>query len=307
MTEAIATGLLSTTVALAVPLILASAGELIVEKSGIINVGIEGMMLTGAFTGYVAAAATHSAMIGLGAAILSGVLMAALFGLMTLKFFANQVVIGTALNILALGLTGVVYRGVQASIPEFDPKFAFLPHSLPGLSRLPILGPSIFSQNGIAYFAFLIPIGCWWFLTKTRSGLALRAAGEYPEAADVSGFGIAKMRLLALLFGGGMAGLAGAYLSIAYTTGFAQGMSGGKGFIALAVVIVGRWSPAGMLLGSLLFGAASAAQFGFQASDTKIPYQLFLALPYLLTLLALVFGAGRTRAPAALGLPFKRG
>jgi simple sugar transport system permease protein len=300
------TGLAVTTVALATPLMLAALGEVVVEKAGTINVGIEGMMLTGAFVAYVAAAEWHSAMLGLLAAVGSGVALALLFGLVTLVFEADQVVVGTAVNIFALGLTGVLYRGLQADLPPLDPGASFAPISIPVLCHIPVLGQALFCQNALGYIAFVLPPICAWYLSRTRPGLALRAAGEHPAAADSAGFSVNRLRLLALMFGSALASVAGAYLSIAYTTGFAQGMSGGKGFIALAVVIVGRWSPMGIVAGALLFGAASSAQFGFQASNAHIPYQLLLALPYVLTLAALIWRSGRVSAPASLGAPFKR-
>jgi simple sugar transport system permease protein len=305
MNEAMLTGLAVTTVALAVPLILAALGEVIVEKAGIINVGIEGMMLTGAFTAFVVASESHNAFLGLAAAIGAGAALAAIFACVSLVFAADQVVVGTAINILALGLTGVIYRALQSSLPGLDAHSSFSVVALPVLSRIPIVGQAFFDQTVIGYFAFLLAPVCAFYLGATRAGLALRAIGEYPDAASVSGYRVNRVRFVSLLLGGALAAVAGAYLSIAYTSGFAQGMSGGKGFIALAVVIVGRWSPLGVLLGALLFGAASAAQFGFQAASSRIPYQIFLALPYVLTLGALMLRTGRVSAPAALGQQYR--
>lgn len=298
--------LAATTIALAVPLLLAALGEIIAEKAGVINVGIEGMMLSGALAGYALAVATHSALAGALGAVAAGILLALIFALLALVFQADQVVVGTAINILALGLTGVFYHALLSALPPSPAPVAFGPIALPLLSRIPIIGRAVFAQNALGYFAFLmIPI-CWFFLNKTRPGLALRAAGEQPAAALSAGFSVPLIRALALVFGGAMAGIAGAYLSIAYTFGFAQQMSNGRGFIALAVVIVGRWSPIGALWAALLFGFASALQFLFQASGTRVPYQVFLALPYVLTLAALVVRAGRVAAPAMLGVPFRR-
>jgi simple sugar transport system permease protein len=299
-------GLLATTLALAVPLLLAALGEIVVEKAGIINVGIEGIMLTGALAAYAVAAASHSPWLGALASAGAGIVLALLFALLSLFFDADQVVVGTAINILAIGLTGVFYHALLGGLPQQPRPAAFTPVTLLPLTHLPIIGRALFDQNALAYFAFLMVPVVWVFLNKTRPGLALRAAGEHPAAADSAGFSVRRTRGLALIFGGAMAGLAGAYLSIAYTFGFAQQMSGGKGFIALAVVIVGRWSPVGALLAALLFGLASALQFFFQAINTPIPYQFFLALPYVLTLVALVVRVGRVAAPARLGEPYKR-
>jgi len=299
-------GLMATTLALAVPLLLAALGEIVVEKAGTINVGIEGMMLAGALAAFFVAVATHSPLLGALASAGAGIALALLFGLLSLVFEADQVVVGTAINILALGITGVFYHALQTAIPEQPQPASFGPVAIPILSRLPLVGHALFAQNALAYCSFLMIPVVWAFLNKTRLGLATRAAGEHPAAADAAGFSVRRIRALALVFGGAMAGLAGAYLSIAYTFGFAQQMSGGKGFIALAVVIVGRWSPAGALLAALLFGFASALQFLFQAINTPIPYQAFLALPYILTLAALVVRAGQVAAPARLGEPYRR-
>ena len=306
MSHAAIAGLFITTLALAVPLLLAALGEIVVEKSGLINVGIEGMMLTGALAAFAVTVGTHSPWLGALASAGSGIMLALLFALLSLAFEADQVVVGTAINILALGLTGVFYHALLNVMPAVPETAAFVPISIPILAHLPIVGRALFAQNALAYLAFLMVPVVWAFLNRTRPGLALRAVGEHPVAADAAGFSVLRIRALALVFGGAMAGLAGAYLSIAYTFGFAQQMSGGKGFIALAVVIVGRWSPVGALLAALLFGFASALQFFFQAVNTPIPYQFFLALPYVLTLAALVVRAGRVAAPARLGEPYQR-
>ena len=298
--------LLSTTIALAVPLLLAALGEIVVEKSGVINVGIEGMMLSGALAGFGAAVGFHSSWAGALAAMGAGVLLALVFALLALTLRADQVVVGTAINILALGLTGVFYHALLSAVSIDSAPYAFHSLPIPILSGIPAIGRALFAQNAIGYISFaIIPI-LWFFLNRTRPGLALRAAGEHPAAADSAGFPVLRIRALSLVFGGAMAGLAGAYLSIAYTFGFAQQMSNGRGFIALAVVIVGRWSPVGTLFAALLFGFASSLQFLFQASGSRVPYQAFLALPYVLTLAALVVRAGRVAAPAMLGEPYRR-
>lgn len=300
------TDLLKTGIPLATPLLLAAQGELIVELAGVINVGIEGMVLAGALTGFAVSFCAQSAWAGAGAAAAAGMLLAGLFAWLSLVLRADQVVVGTALNILALGLTGVFYRGLFASAGTAAPVFAALP--IPVLCRLPLIGPSLFAQNILGYAAWLTVPLCAFFLYRTRPGLRLRAVGEYPRAAEGAGVGIARMRVGAVLWGGGMAGLAGAFLSIGYTNGFVENMSAGRGFIALAVVILGRWRPVGVLFASLLFGMASALQFQFQASTLRLPYQLFLALPYLLALAALLLRARlKTAAPAALGEAYQRG
>jgi len=300
-------GLGSTAVGMAVPLLLASLGEIVVEKSGVINVGIEGMMLCGAFAGYAVSQITQNACLGLVAAVLAGVFLALVFALLALVFKANQVVVGTSVNILALGLTGVLYAALQntpisnRSVPSFGP----LP--VPILSHIPFLGRDIFSQDLITYAAILLIPVVAFFLDRTVVGLRLRSCGEYPAAADSAGVNVNRMRTAALLFGGAMAGLAGAHMSISYTVSFAEGMTAGNGFIALAVVIVGRWKPAGAMIAALLFGIANALQFYLQALGSHVPYQLILALPYLATLVALSLNAKRfAAAPSMLGAAYER-
>lgn len=297
-------GLLFTGVRLAVPLLLAALGETLAEKAGVINVGMEGMMLAGALAGFATAYAAHSPWAGAGAAALAGAALAALFAALTVGLGADQVVAGTAINILALGLTGVFFRA-QPQLNEATAA-SFAPLPLP--FRHPAIVSALLEQNALGWLAWaLVPL-VWVLLFRTRWGLRLRASGERPQAADGAGVRVAHVRVVAALMGGALAGLAGAYLSLGYTVGFGENMTAGRGFIALAVVILGRWNPFGVAAAALLFGLASALQFQFQASSTRFPYQFFLALPYLLTLLALL---GRSRlgaaAPAALGEAYRRG
>ncbi len=300
-------GLGSTTLGMAVPLIYASLGEIIVEKSGVVNVGIEGMMLCGAFAGFAVAQVTQNSFVGLAAAIVAGALMASVFALLAIRFRANQVVVGTALNILALGLTGVLYGALLKSPMAAHTVPSFAPIKLPFLSHLPIIGPVLFSQDLLTYAAIAIVPAISFFLDKTIFGLRLRSCGEYPEAADGAGINVDRFRTLALLFGGAMAGVAGAHMSIAYTVSFVQAMTNGNGFIALAVVIVGRWRPLGILAAALAFGFANALQFDLQALGAHVPYQLVLVLPYASTLAALLFASKKLiAAPAMLGAAYER-
>lgn len=297
--------LLVTGVSLAVPLLLAALGELVAERAGVINVGIEGMALTGALAGFAGSYYSHSAWVGAACALGAGLALAALFALLSLTLRADQVVVGTALNILALGVTGVFARGLFGSGGVSATPFPSLP--IPGLSRLPVVGEALFSQNALGYLAWLLVPITAIFLFRTRPGLRLRAVGEYPLAADGAGVPVNRVRLAATLWGGALAGLAGASLSIGYTNTFVENMTAGRGFIALAVVILGRWNPVGALFAALLFGLASALQFQFQATKTAFPYQFFLALPYLLTLLALLLRSrSKTAPPAALGEAYQR-
>ena len=309
----ISIGLLFTGVRLAVPLLLAALGETLAEKAGVINVGIEGMMLGGALAGFAAAFGAHNAWAGAGAALAAGVALAALFAWLTVGLGADQVVVGTAVNILALGLTGVFFRALPnlagAVAPSFAPLSLLFLHSAPGASpSLPAqLLAALLEQNALGYLAWASVPLVWLFLYRTHLGLRLRAVGEYPLAADGAGVRVGRMRVGAVLAGGALAGLAGAYLSLGYTNGFVENMSAGRGFIALAVVILGRWNPFGAAAAALLFGLASALQFQFQATSTHFPYQFFLALPYLLTLLALLLRSRLQAAPAALGEAYQRG
>lgn len=283
------------TIAVATPLLLAATGEIVAERAGVINVGIEGMMLVGAFAAFAGAHAFQSPLAGVACAGLAGVIMAGLFALLTVRFLADQVVVGTALNMLAFGLTGVVTPALNSL------------HGTPSLQpiRLGQIGHTPFNIDALSIFAVAAVPVIAVVLNSTRLGLRLRAAGEYPAAAADAGASIQALRSSAVLFGGLMAGVAGACLSIAYTVGVAQGMTNGQGFIALAIVIVGRWSPVGALLASLLFGAASAAQAWGQAVNLHLPYQLLLALPYLVTLGALVLRTAGRVAPAALGKAYE--
>lgn len=312
----IAVGLLFTGIRLAVPLLLAALGETLAEKAGVINVGIEGMILGGALAGFAAAYSSHNPWLGAGAAALAGMALAAIFAALAVVLGADQVVVGTAINILALGLTGVFFRALPqlsgASASAFAPltlPFLHSGHTLDHFSTLAVqLGAALLEQNAIGWLAWASVPLLWLYLYRTRAGLRLRAVGEYPDAADGAGVRVGRVRVGAVLAGGGLAGLAGAYLSIGYTNGFVENMSAGRGFVALAVVILGRWNPFGVAGAALLFGLAFALQFEFQAVSTRFPYQFFLALPYLLTLLALLMRSRfHSAPPAALGEAYRRG
>ena len=306
-------GLLFTGVRLAVPLLLAALGETLAEKSGVINVGIEGMILGGALAGFAAAYATHNPWLGASAALLAGVALAAIFSGLAVILGADQVVVGTAINILALGLTGVFFRALPrlsgASAAAFTPlSLPFLHSAHSANSLLAQLASAFLEQNVLGWLAWVLVPLSWLYLYRTRGGLRLRAVGEYPEAADGAGVRVEWVRIGATLAGGALAGLAGAYLSIGYTNGFVENMSAGRGFVALAVVILGRWNPFGVAGAAFLFGLAFALQYQFQATSTRFPYQFFLALPYALTLLALVVRSRfQSSPPAALGEAYRRG
>ncbi len=291
---------LAATVRTATPLALAALGEMLVERAGLINIGLEGAILAGAFGSLVGASAGGVAF-GYAGAIVGGVLIAALFAVLVLWFHTDQIITGTALTLLSLGATGTLYRVVYGSTGAGLDVPTSAPFSIPILGSIPLIGTALFAQPSITYFAYvLVPLLAWW-VGRTHGGLALRAIGEYPEAARVAGVHVLRVRAGAVLVGGALGGLAGGTLVLAQAGTFAEGMSAGRGFIAIAIVVLGRWRPWGVALASLVFGAASALQFAFQAMGWDVPYQLFLAAPYLFTLAALAGAVGRARAPAALG------
>jgi len=291
---------LESTVRTATPLALAALGETIVERSGIINIGLEGVIIAGAFAALAGAGVAGTGG-GLAAAALAGAGVTALFALFAVTLRADQIITGTAVTLLALGATGALYRthygaaGAALTIPTL------VPLAVPMLQRIPVVGRAFFDQPVTTYAVYVAVPALWWWLYRTHAGLALRAVGENAAAALAAGVAPARAQWLALLAGGVLGGAAGGTLVLAQVGTFAEGMSAGRGFIAIAVVALGRWHPAGVAIAALLFGAASALQFLFQAMGWAVPYQLFLALPYILTLLALAGAAGRSAAPAGLG------
>ena len=297
---------LNSTISMAAPILLAGIGELLVEESGVINIGIEGAMLSGAFFALAAAYFSGSVLAGLAAGAAAGVAVNAILAALVVNLAASQVVTGTALDILAVGLTGVLYRrffGVTGQAIIVKP---LAPIALEPLAKIPILGPALFNHNALVYLAFALAPAAGWLLWRTQYGLRLRAAGERPEAADALGLGVYSLRWEALIASGVLTGLSGAYLTLAYANTFVENISAGRGFVALAVVILGRWNPWGLAAASILFGAAMALQFGLQALGTAIPYQLFLALPYAIALAVLAGIGGQAASPSALGEPYRR-
>jgi general nucleoside transport system permease protein len=262
------------------PLLLAVLGELVVERAGMINLGIEGMMLTAAMTAVITAQLTHSIALGFLGGIAGASIIGALFGLFALRFNADQIVTGTAIVLLAQGLTGFIYRELA-------------------ISNQPIPQLTFDAIVPLAWIA--IPIALAFLLWRTRFGLRLRACGELPAAVTANGASVAKLRWTALAIESVLTGIAGAYLSLALSSGFAENMVAGRGFIALSIVIFGRWKFKGALLGTAVFGIAAAGQYALQASGRGVPFHLLLAVPYVVTLLILCGIAGRVRAPESLG------
>jgi general nucleoside transport system permease protein len=284
----------------ATPLAYAALGELVVERAGVINIGLEGAIIGGAF-GALVFAGTGSVALGFAGAVLAGILIAAVFAVFVVTLRTDQIITGTALSMLGLGITGTLYRAMYGSAGAslHTPTIAAI--AVPGLSAIPGIGPALFDQPIVTYALYVIvPALAWWFY-RSAAGLALRAVGENPEAALGAGISPARVQWAAILFGGAMGGIAGGTLVLAQVGTFAEGMSAGRGFIAIAIVVLGRWTPWGVAGAALVFGAASALQTLAQAAGWSMPYQLPLAFPYVLTLVLLATARGRSASPAALG------
>lgn len=299
-------GFLAAGLVLGTPILLAALGELLVERTGVLNIGVEGVMLGGAFAAALGAYATGSVAAGVLCAGATGAALALLFAFATVRLGADQIIVGAALNLLALGATGALYRAllgttgtalVLPTLPAID---------VPLLRQIPLLGTALFGQHALVYLGLCLTPVLAFVLAHTGLGLRLRALGDHPLAAASLGLPVRTYRTAVLAAGGTLAGLGGAALTLAATNTFVEGITAGRGFIALAVVVFGRWSPWGALGGALLFGLASALQFQFQAAALAIPYQLFLMLPYVLTLGVLLVSAGGGRAPRALGASYDR-
>ncbi len=296
-------GLIAAAFRLATPLLFAALGEAVSQRSGVLNVGIEGIMLVGAFAGAWGAVATGSPWLGVVIAVAAGLLTAAIHAVLCLRFHVDQIVSGIALTMLGLGLSGFGYRltlGADRGIAI--PGFARL--DLGGVAQVPMLGPALFQHQALVYAALALAVAQWWFMYRTGWGLAIRACGEHPHAAHAAGIDVFRTRFACVLWGGALAGAGGAHLSIAQIGNFVEDMVAGRGFIAIACVVYGRWHPLGILLAALFFGAADAAQIRLQALNPHVPYQFFVMMPYLLAIGALVFLSRRSRLPAALAQPF---
>lgn len=300
-------GLLQQTIFLAVPLILGALAGVLCERSGVINVAIEGQMLVGAFAGALLGSLTHSTGVGVLASLVAGGLIGALLAVFAIRYLVNQVVLGVVLNLLALGLTGYVYDAVMANGQDtYNTPPGLHAIAIPGLSDIPILGPLLFEQNLIVYAMYALIVVIDVALFRSRWGLRTRAVGEHPKAADTVGINVRRTRYVNVVVGGLVAGLGGASLTVGSALPFGKNMTNGKGFIALAAVIFGRWSPRGAVGAALLFGFADALQnvLSFIGTPVSIPSQILAMLPYVATILAVAGLVGRVRAPAADGEPY---
>jgi len=295
--------ILLTIVTASTPLLIAALGELVTERSGVLNLGVEGMMVMGAACSFAAAVTFDSTLVGVLAGMTAGALMAALFALVVLGFAANQVGSGLALTIFGLGLSGLI--GAPFVGARRDP---VAPVDIPGLSDIPYIGRLFFEQDLFVYSSFALTILVALYLTRTRSGLMLRSIGENHTSANALGLPVLRVRFLAILFGGACAGLAGAYLALVYTRFWSPGMTAGRGWIALALVVFAAWRPGWLLIGAYIFGAATVLQLHAQAAQFGVPSQLLSAVPYLATILALLLLSLRhgraVGAPGSLGAPF---
>ncbi|MCD1632147.1 ABC transporter permease [Martelella mediterranea] len=296
--------ILLTIITASTPLVLAAIGELVCERAGVLNLGVEGMMVMGAVGAFTAAHATGSPWIGMMAGMITGAVFSLLFGFLTLTLVANQVATGLALTILGQGLSAMIGEGLVGKpgvkMPSLD---------IPVLSDIPVIGPLLFDQDIFFYLSIAIVAGVSWFLFKTRRGLVLRSVGDNHGSAHALGINVIGIRYLAVMFGGACAGLAGAQLSLVYTPQWSENMAAGRGWIALALVVFASWRPWGVLVGGYLFGAVTIGQLHAQAFGIAVPSQFLSALPYVVTVVVLVIISQNRRmtlinTPASLGKSF---
>jgi ABC-type uncharacterized transport system permease subunit len=296
--------ILQSTVRNATPLVFAALGGLFSERSGVVNIGLEGLMLISAFAGVVGASLSGSAFVGLGTAVAAGLLFALIHALMCVTFEADQIISGTAINLLALGGTGflmVTIFGSGGTSPQVE---GFESIAIPVLSSLPVIGPALFDQSLLVYLMYaLVPIVSF-VVFRTPFGLRLRGTGEVPEAVDTAGVNVARMRYYGVALSGVLAAFGGAYLSMGLLSAFTENMTGGRGFIALAALIFGRWNPIGAAGAALLFGFGEAITF--RVNEQAVPVEFIEMLPYILTIVVLAGFGGRAIAPAAIGKPYRK-
>jgi simple sugar transport system permease protein len=307
ITFSFAVGIFASAVRWATPILLTALGEIFTERAGILNLGLEGIMLMGALTGFVGAYNTGSLWLGLLIAALTGMAMGLLMAFMSVTVKANQVVAGLGLTILGSGLSTLLFR-LFFGLRTKPPQIAMFPvQPIPLLDKLPALGDILFNHNVMVYFTFILVGVVWIVLYRTRYGLALRAVGERPEAVDTRGLNVGLLRYSALLIGGALAGMGGAYLTLANLGIFWTGMTAGRGFIAVAVVVFARWDPVRALWGALVFGGAASLQTALQTLEAPIPSELLLMLPYIATVVVLVSVSRRAEFPGAFAVPYSRG
>jgi general nucleoside transport system permease protein len=302
----IVVALLAISIVKSTPLVLGALSGTVSERSGIVNIGIEGMMLTAAFAGFAVAVQTGSLTLGLAAAMLSGALLGLLHAVLTVRFAVDQIISGTAINILAVGLTGFFNRQVFAT--GAPPGAAVLPRlHLPILGDIPVLGPILFQHQPLTFVAVILVVVLHLALFRTRWGLRTRAVGEHPLAADTVGVDVGRLRTVNVVLSGVLAGLGGAYFTLESVPHFEPLMTNGRGFIALAAMIFGKWTPLGSWGAALLFGLTEALPVTLQIQGLAVPYQIVGMLPYVLTIVVVAGLVGRAHAPAAVGVPYRKG
>ena len=299
------TGLLQGAVLLSVPLIFGALSGVLCERAGVVNIAIEGQLLAGAFLSALVGSLTNSLLAGLIAAVVAGLLVSSILAVFAVRYFVDQVIVGVVINTLVLGVTSFFYTAVMTEDPEtYNSPPVMEPIPIPILSDIPVIGPILFNQSLIVYLMYVIAILIHVSLFKTRWGLRVRAVGEHPKAADTVGIDVNRLRFRNVLLGGMVSGLGGAFFTLGSVGAFGKNMTAGKGFIALAAMIFGRWSPLGAIGAALLFGFADQLQQVLSIIGTPIPSQFMLMAPYLATLFAVAGLAGRSRAPAADGIPY---
>ncbi|MEO0371053.1 MAG: ABC transporter permease [Pseudomonadota bacterium] len=292
--------LLASLVVAATPILLAALGELVVERAGVLNLGVEGMMITGAICGFVIAVNSNSPALGFVAATLGGAALSLVFAALTQVALANQVASGLALTLFGLGLSSLMGQGYVGVKPPSVPSIDFGP-----LSDIPFFGPVLFSHDLVVYLGLVLTVAIWAVLTFTRTGLILRAVGENHDAAHALGYKVVRVRIAAIMFGGACAGLGGAYISLVRVPQWTDGMTAGTGWIALALVVFASWKAGRVLLGAWLFGGVTVLQLNLQAAGVAIPVEYLNMSPYVITIVVLVImSADRTRAPGSLGRIF---
>lgn len=297
-------GFLAASVRLSIPIMLAALGGMFAERSGVLNIGLEGMMLLGCFVGFIVTWFSGQIWLGVLTALFAGAACGLLLAFYAVTLRANQVVVGIALNLAMVGVTGFFFRlafGSGTSGPRIT---SFAPLDFGALSAIPIIGPLLFGHDALTYLALALVIGAWLVMYRSTYGLSIKAVGEHPEAAETLGLNVSTVRYLCSMVSGALAGLGGAFLSLSATGLFLENMTAGRGYIALAILILGRRYPFGILGASLLFGAADALQLRAQLLPSGIPLQFLLMLPYVLTVIVLAASAHRAGAPAALGAPY---
>lgn len=299
-------GLLSATIRMATPLILATLGEVICERSGVLNLGIEGIMLYSALAAYLTVYFTNNLWLGILIAIIVGILFGLLMAFFSVSLGVSQHVSGLGITLFATGLSLFTYRQIIGA-PTIPPTIqTFKTLTIPILSRIPFIGPILFDQYLLTYIALILVFVFSFILYRTNFGLSLRSVGENPEAADALGINVYKIRYIALIIGGALMGLAGSFFTLAYFNMFLYGIVGGRGWVSIALTIFANWDPKRVLLGALLFGGIDALQLRLQAIGFNIPYQFFLMMPYVLTIVALVLVARNALAPSSILKPYKR-